>query len=101
MVSRRQRLQRPQTVLRAVPGWSHTIECTWSWLRQAIRTYCDVSKIYLALYVAQFEFFFNHRHTGAWGQTLDLLQVAFQADSQGLLDRVAGAKFAEVCPVAG
>ena len=35
----------------------NTIECTWSWLRQAIRTYRGVSKVYLPLYVAQFAFF--------------------------------------------
>jgi transposase len=34
-----------------------TVECTWSWLRQAIRTYRGVSNVYLPLYVAQFEFF--------------------------------------------
>jgi transposase-like protein len=79
----------------------NTIECTWSWLRQAIRTYRGVSKVYLPLYVAQFEFFFNRRHTSRWSQMLDVLQVAFQADAQMLLDGVDGAQFAEVCPVAG
>jgi transposase-like protein len=79
----------------------NTIECTWSWLRQAIRTYRGVSKVYLPLYVAQFEFFFNRRHTSCWSQMLDVLQVAFQADAQMLLDGVDGAEFAEVCPVAG
>lgn len=28
------------------------VECTWSWLRQTIRTYSGVSKVYLPLYVA-------------------------------------------------
>jgi len=79
----------------------NTIECTWSWLRQAIRTYRGVSKVYLPLYVAQFEFFFNRRHTSRWSQMIDVLQVAFQADAQLLLARVDGAEFAEVCPVAG
>lgn len=53
------------------------------------------------LYVAQFEFFFSRRHTGRWSQMLDVLQVAFQADTQLLLDSVDGAVFAAVCPVAG
>jgi len=79
----------------------NTIECTWSWLRQAIRTYRGISKVYLPLYVAQFEFFFNRRHTSHWSQMIDVLQVAFQADAQALLARVDGAEFAEVCPVAG
>jgi hypothetical protein len=77
------------------------IECTWSWLRQAIRTYRGVSKVYLPLYVAQFEFFFNRCHTSRWSQMLDVLQVAFQTNAHTLLQRVDGAAFAEMCPVAG
>lgn len=79
----------------------NTIECTWSWLRQAIRTYRGVSKIYLPLYVAQFEFFYNRRHLNGWNQTIDVLNVAFQADAAALLANVQSATFAEVCPVAG
>ncbi len=79
----------------------NTVECTWSWLRQAIRTYRGVSKVYLPLYVAQFEFFYNRRHTSHWSQMIDVLQVAFQADARALLALVDGAEFAEVCPVAG
>lgn len=78
----------------------NTVECTWSWLRQALRTYRGVSKVYLPLYVAQFEFFYNRRHTSRWSQMIDVLQVAFQADAQALLARVDGAEFAEVCPLA-
>jgi transposase len=40
----------------------NTVECTWSWLRQMVRTYRGVSKVYLPLYVAQFEFLYNRRH---------------------------------------
>jgi transposase-like protein len=82
----------------------NTIECTWSWLRQMIRTYRGVSKVYLPLYVAQFEFLFNRRRQNRWNRTLDVLQSAFAvpADSVAdLLDRVSSAQFAEVCPVAG
>jgi transposase-like protein len=82
----------------------NTVECTWSWLRQMIRTYRGVSKVYLPLYVAQFEFLFNRRQHNRWNRTLDVLQAAFAvpADSvTDLLDRVSSAQFAEVCPVAG
>lgn len=82
----------------------NTVECTWSWLRQMIRTYRGVSKVYLPLYVAQFEFLFNRRHKSRWNRTLDVLQVAFQTEAAvaaDLLARVESAQLAEVCPVAG
>jgi len=82
----------------------NTMECTWSWLRQMIRTYRGVSKVYLPLYVAQFEFLFNRRHENRWNRTLDVLQAAFQVEAASaahLLACVSSAQFAEVCPVAG
>lgn len=79
----------------------NTMESTWSWLRQMIRTYRGVSKVYLPLYVAQFEFLYNRRHDSKWSRMMDVMYVAFQADAASLLARVDGAEFAEVCPVAG
>jgi transposase-like protein len=82
----------------------NTMENTWSWLRQAVRTYRGVSKVYAPLYVAQFEFFFNRRHQDRWNRTLDVLVAAFQVESSSAADLLAGvqtAQFAEVCPVAG
>jgi len=82
----------------------NTMECTWSWLRQMIRTYRGVSKVYLPLYVAHFEFLFNRRHKNHWNRTLDVLQAAFQVDASSVADLLAhveSAQFAEVCPVAG
>jgi transposase-like protein len=82
----------------------NTVECTWSWLRQMIRAYRGVSKVYLPLYVAQFEFLFNRRRENRWNRTLDVLQAAFQVEATAvadLLNRVSSAQFAEVCPVAG
>jgi len=82
----------------------NTMECTWSWLRQMLRTYRGVSKVYLPLYVAQFEFLFNRRHKNRWNRTLDVLQAAFLVQGSSaadLLQRVQSAQFAEVCPVAG
>jgi transposase-like protein len=82
----------------------NTMECTWSWLRQMMRTYRGVSKVYLPLYVSQFEFLFNRRHQSHWNRTLDVLQMAFQIDAASatdLLNRVESARLAEVCPVAG
>jgi len=82
----------------------NTMECAWSWLRQMIRTYRGVSKVYLPLYVAQFEFLFNRRHKNRWNRTLDVLQAAFQVEATSAADLLAcveSAQFAEVCPVAG
>jgi len=82
----------------------NTMECTWSWLRQMVRTYRGLSKVYLPLYIAQSEFLFNRRHENQWNRTLDVLQVALQVDAASaadLLERVESARFAEVCPVAG
>jgi len=82
----------------------NTVECTWSWLRQMVRAYRGVSKVYLPLYVAQFEFLFNRRHENRWNRTLDTLQAAFQVEPASvadLLDRVSSARFAEVCTVPG
>jgi transposase-like protein len=82
----------------------NTLEGTWSWLRPMIRTYRGISKVYLPLYVAHFEFLFNRRQTSRWSRTLDVLQVAFQVDRAqvtDLLQRVDTAQFAEVCPIAG
>ena len=81
----------------------NSVECTWSWLRQMVRSYRGVSKVYLPLYVAQFEFLYNRRHQNHWNRTLDLLQTLFQFDTNTALDlisRVETAQFAEVCPVA-
>ena len=82
----------------------NTVECTWSWLRQMVRTYRGVSKVYLPLYVAQFEYLYNRRHHSRWNRTIDLLQTIFQVDAAStadLLEQVNTAQFAEVCPVAG
>lgn len=82
----------------------NTMECTWSWLRPMIRTYRGVSKVYLPLYVAQFEFFFNRRHHNHWNRTLDVLQTVFSVEGSqvtDLLAKVERAELAQVCPVAG
>lgn len=82
----------------------NTLECTWSWLRPMLRTYRGVSKVYLPLYVAQFEFMFNRRHHNHWNRTLDVLQAVFQVEPSQvtrLLTTVQTAEFAQVCPVAG
>jgi transposase-like protein len=82
----------------------NTVECTWSWLRQMVRTYRGVSKVYLPLYVAQFEYLYNRRQHSRWNRTIDVLQTIFQVDAASaadLLEQVNTAQFAEVCPVAG
>jgi transposase-like protein len=82
----------------------NTMECVWSWLRPMVRTYRGVSKVYLPLYVAQFEFFFNRRHHNHWNRTLDVLQTVFSVEGSQvaeLLSKVEGAELAQICPVAG
>jgi transposase-like protein len=77
----------------------NTMECTWSWLRQMVRTYRGVSKVYLPLYVAQFEFFHNRRHQNSWNRSLDLLHVALQMDGNALRQSIEGSQLAQMCPV--
>jgi transposase-like protein len=82
----------------------YTMECTWSWLRQMVRTFRGISKVYLPLYVTQFEFLFNRRHLNRWNRTLEVLQAVFTVEPHqcaALLQRVGNADFAEGCPVAG
>ncbi|MEW6405889.1 MAG: hypothetical protein AB1649_29200 [Chloroflexota bacterium] len=53
------------------------INAVRSWLRPMIRTFRSISKVYLPLFAAQFEFLFNHRHHNRWNRALDVLQAAF------------------------
>ena len=69
-----------------------------------IHIYRGVSKVFLPLYVAHFEFLFNRRHQNHWNRTLNVLQAAFRVDATSAADLIAcaeSARFAEVCPVAG
>lgn len=66
----------------------NTAEAIWSLLRPYLRTFRGVSKVYLPLYVAVFEFRYNHRHLITWQQAGVLLQRLFQAD---------GAEIRKVC----
>jgi len=58
----------------------NTAEAIWSLLRPYLCTFRGVSKLYLPLYVAVFEFQYNHRHLTTWQQAGVLLQRVFQAD---------------------
>ncbi|MEA3344875.1 MAG: IS1595 family transposase [Chloroflexota bacterium] len=58
----------------------NTAEGIWSLLRPYLRTFRGVSKVYLPLYIAAFEFQFNLRHLTTWQQAGVLLQRLFQAD---------------------
>ena len=79
----------------------NTMEATWSWLRQYIRTFRGVSKVYLPLYVAQFEFFYNRRHDHPWDQMLELLQLLLHTDPGQVLPFLEGTNLAQLCPVPG
>ncbi|MFQ6100150.1 MAG: transposase [Anaerolineae bacterium] len=58
----------------------NTAEAIWSLLRPYLRTFRGVSKVYLPLYVAVFEFQYNDRHLTTWQQAGMLFQRLFQAD---------------------
>lgn len=52
----------------------------WSLLRPYLGTFRGISKAYLPLYVAVFEFRYNHPHLTTWQQAGVLLQRLFQAN---------------------
>ncbi len=69
-----------------------------------VRTFRGVSKVYLPLYVAQFESLHNRHRDNHWSRTLDVLHVFLQVDADRaaeLVSQITTAEFAEVCPVAG
>lgn len=65
----------------------NTAEGIWSFLRPYLRTFRGVSKVYLPLYIAAFEFRYNHHHLTTWQQAGVLLQRLVQ---------VAGAEIRKV-----
>ncbi len=76
----------------------NTMECTRSWLHQMVRTYRGTSKVYLLLYIAKFEFFYNRRHKDTWNRTLDLPGMVLQVDGVALQECVKRRQPAQMCP---
>ena len=75
----------------------NTAEGIWSLLRPYLRTFRGVSKLYLPLYIAAFEFRYNHRHLTTWQQAGVLLQRLFQVDGVEIRKVVRENTIAEYC----
>jgi len=80
---------------------SNTIEGIWSLLRSHLAIHRGVSKVYLPLYVARFEFLHNRRHQNRWGQMVDLLVLGWQADGRRLRRLIREGRVREACPIPG
>ena len=79
----------------------NTAEGIWSLLRDYLRRFRGVSKVYLSFYVAAFEFLFNRRRQSAWEQTLDLFAKGITADGPQLRRRCRERTMHELCPIPG
>lgn len=77
------------------------VEGLWSLLRDHLRIHRGVSKVYLPLYVARFEFTFNRRDQRRWGQLVDLLALGCHADGDHLRRLVREGRLREVCLIPG
>lgn len=75
----------------------NTAEGIWSLLRPYLRTFRGVSKVYLPLYVAAFEFRYNHHHLTTWQQAGVLLQRLFQVDGVEIRKVVRENTIVEYC----
>lgn len=75
----------------------NTAEGIWSLLRPYLSTFRGVSKVYLPLYVAAFEFRYNHHHLTTWQQAGGLLQCLFQMDGAKIRKIVRENAAAEHC----
>jgi transposase len=79
----------------------NSVEGLWSLLRDHLRIHRGVSKVYLPLYVARFEFIFNRRDQQRWGQLVDLLALGCRADGDRLRRLVREDRLQEVCLIPG
>jgi transposase-like protein len=75
----------------------NTAEGIWSLLRPYLATFRGVSKAYLPLYVAAFEFRYNHRHLTTWQQAGVLLQRLFQINGAEIRKVVRENGVAQYC----
>jgi len=77
----------------------NTAEGIFSLLRQFIRNYRGVSKIYLPLYVATFEFTHNHRHLTGWQQNMAFFSTVIKADGYKLRKACRDRSLAQFCQI--
>lgn len=75
----------------------NTTEGLFSLLRPYLATFRGVSKVYLPLYVAAFEFRYNHRHLTTWQQAGVLLEMLFHTDGPKVRQALRDTQVVELC----
>lgn len=75
----------------------NTAESLFSLLRPYLATFRGVSKVYLPLYVAAFEFRCNHRHLTHWQQAGVLLRLLCRSDGPAVRQALRDNKVVELC----
>ncbi|RLC73148.1 MAG: IS1595 family transposase [Chloroflexi bacterium] len=79
----------------------NTVEGLWNLLRKHLYVHHGVSKVYLPLYVARFEFIHNRRSQTSWSKMVDLLQLDVHADGRQLRKAVREGQVKGLCPIPG
>ena len=79
----------------------NTVEGLWNLLREHLYVHHGVSKVYLPLYVARFEFIHNRRSQTTWEKMVDLLQLGMHADGRRLRKAIREGRVKELCPMPG
>jgi len=79
----------------------NTLEALWNLLRAHLAVHHGVSKVYLPLYVARFEFKYNRRDESEGSQWLDLLRLSVRADGRWLRQMVREGRVKELCMIPG
>jgi len=80
---------------------ANTVEGLWNLLREHLYVHHGVSKVYLPLYVARFEFIHNRRSQTTWEKMVDLLQLGMHADGRRLRKAIREGRVKELCPMPG
>lgn len=75
----------------------NTTEAVFSLLRPYLATFRGVSKVYLPLYVAAFEFRHNHRYLTKWEQAGILIRLLCQTDGPTVRQALRDNKVVELC----
>ena len=79
----------------------NTLEALWRLLREHLAVHHGVSKVYLPLYVARFEFQHNRRHESWGSRWLDWLRLSVRADGRRLRQVVREGRVKELCMIPG
>lgn len=79
----------------------NTLEALWNLLRAHLAVHHGVSKVYLPLYVARFEFKHNRCHESEGSQWLDWLRLSVRADGRRLREVVREGRVKELCMIPG